>query len=83
MLNKFVFFYIWMTFPSFSKTKHGHVQHVQCVLQRLLENRLFIKVEKCKLHLSDWPVPSSHEQLQHSPGFPIFYQRFTDAPDEG
>lgn len=30
----------------FSKTKQGHVQHVCQVLQRLLENQLFVKAEK-------------------------------------
>ena len=29
-----------------------HQQHVTQVLQRLLENQLFVKAEKCEFHLS-------------------------------
>ncbi|KAI2667351.1 Transposon Tf2-9 polyprotein [Labeo rohita] len=29
-----------------------HIQHVRCVLQRLLENQLFVKAEKCIFHAS-------------------------------
>ena len=36
---------IWTTI--FSKTAAEHTRHVHRVLQRLLENRLFIKAEKC------------------------------------
>lgn len=28
----------------------SHVEHVRQVLQRLLENRLFVKAEKCEFH---------------------------------
>jgi len=31
----------------FSRSAEEHVQHVRMVLQRLLENRLYLKVEKC------------------------------------
>ncbi len=49
MLNIFVFVYlddILIYSPSFQV----HVQHVRRVLQRLLENRLFVKAEKCMFH---------------------------------
>ena len=35
-----------------SKSPAEHRIHVRRVLQRLLENRLFIKAEKCKFHVS-------------------------------
>ncbi len=35
----------------FSKFKEKYVQHEQQVLQRLLENQLFAKVEKCEFHI--------------------------------
>ena len=34
----------------FSDTLEEHVSHVRLVLQRLLENRLFTKAEKCEFH---------------------------------
>ena len=34
----------------FSKDMTDHVQHVRLVLRRLLENRLFVKAEKCEFH---------------------------------
>ncbi len=38
----------------FSQNKRDHVQHVRRVLQRPLENCLFVKVEKCQFHA--WSV---------------------------
>ncbi len=34
----------------FSSSLQEHVQHVRRVLQRLLENGLFVKAEKCEFH---------------------------------
>lgn len=34
----------------FSESETEHVEHVQAVLQRLLQNRLFVKTEKCQFH---------------------------------
>jgi len=34
----------------FSKSQEEHQTHVRLVLQRLLENKLFIKTEKCEFH---------------------------------
>ncbi|XP_076729333.1 uncharacterized protein LOC143412466 isoform X2 [Maylandia zebra] len=35
----------------FSRSPAEHVEHVRLVLQRLLENRLFVKAEKCEFHV--------------------------------
>ncbi|XP_050924947.1 uncharacterized protein LOC108874699 [Lates calcarifer] len=50
MLNRFVFVYL-DDILIFSRTPDEHVQHVRLVLQRLLENRLFVKAEKCEFHV--------------------------------
>lgn len=44
--NQYVFVYLYGIF-IFSQSKEQHV-HVQSVLQRLLENSLFVKAEKCE-----------------------------------
>jgi transposase InsO family protein len=49
MLNIFVFVYL-DDILIFSPSLQVHVQHVRRVLQRLLENRLFVKAEKCMFH---------------------------------
>lgn len=46
MRNRFLFAYI-NDILSFSETQEEHIQHVHLVLQRLLENKLFVKAEKC------------------------------------
>ena len=51
MLNKNVFVYL-DDILIFSRTKEDHVHHVQAVLQRLLQNSLFVKAEKCEFHAS-------------------------------
>lgn len=48
-LNKFVFVYL-DDILIFSPTLDSHQTHVKAVLQRLLENKLFIKAEKCQFH---------------------------------
>ncbi|KAI2664272.1 Transposon Tf2-9 polyprotein [Labeo rohita] len=50
MLNIFVFVYL-DDILIFSPSVSDHVQHVRRVLQRLLENRLFVKAEKCVFHV--------------------------------
>ena len=45
-LNTFVVVYLY-DILVFSKTPTEHARHVRQVLQRLLENRLFVKAEKC------------------------------------
>ncbi|XP_029301590.1 uncharacterized protein LOC115017374 [Cottoperca gobio] len=49
MLNKQVFVYLDDILIYF-RTKGEHVHHLQAVLQRLLENSLFVKTEKCEFH---------------------------------
>uniref|UniRef100_A0A8C7HG43 Gypsy retrotransposon integrase-like protein 1 n=1 Tax=Oncorhynchus kisutch TaxID=8019 RepID=A0A8C7HG43_ONCKI len=49
MIGLFVFVYL-DDILIFSKELSSHIQHVKQVLQRLLENRLFVKAEKCDFH---------------------------------
>lgn len=51
MLNRFVFVYL-DDILIFSRSQQEHVQHVRLVLQRLLENKLFVKAEKCVFHVA-------------------------------
>ena len=50
MLNCFVFVYL-DNILVFSHTLEEHSKHVRLVLQSLLENRLFVKAEKCEFHV--------------------------------
>ncbi|KAI3356909.1 hypothetical protein L3Q82_003555 [Scortum barcoo] len=50
-LNRFVFVYL-DDILIYSKNLSDHQLHVRQVLQRLLENRLFVKKEKCEFHAS-------------------------------
>ncbi len=54
MVDRFVFVYL-DDILIFSQNERDHVQHVRRVLQRLLENRLFAKVEKCQFHARSVP----------------------------
>ncbi|KAI2652487.1 Transposon Tf2-6 polyprotein [Labeo rohita] len=49
MLNRFVFVYLddILIFPP---SLQEHYRHIRQVLQRLLENQLFVKAEKCEFH---------------------------------
>ena len=49
MLNRFVFVYI-DNILIYSQNPVEHEQHMRHVLQRLMENRLFVKAEKCVFH---------------------------------
>ena len=51
MINKFVFVYL-DDILIFSRNPKEHRAHVHKVLQRLLENRLFVKAEKCEFSCS-------------------------------
>ena len=51
MVNNFVFVYL-DDILIFSKDQKDHTVHVRRVLQRLLENRLFVKAEKCEFSVS-------------------------------
>ena len=50
LLNHSVFVYI-DDILIFSRSVEEHRVHVRQVLQRLLENRLYLKAEKCKFHV--------------------------------
>ncbi|KAJ8343696.1 hypothetical protein SKAU_G00310250 [Synaphobranchus kaupii] len=54
LLGKSVFVYI-DDILIFSKSPQEHILHVREVLQRLLENQLFVKAEKCAFHVSSVP----------------------------
>lgn len=49
MLNKFLFVYL-DDIMILSEPEEEHLQHVLVVLQLLLENRLYVKPEKCEFH---------------------------------
>ena len=51
MLNHFIFVYL-DDILIFSRNMEEHVQHVRLVLRRLLENKLFVKAEKCDFHVT-------------------------------
>lgn len=48
-LNRFVFVYL-DDILIYSKSLSEHRNHVCQVLQRLLENKLYVKAEKCHFH---------------------------------
>lgn len=50
-LNRSVFVYL-DDILIFSRSTEEHVQHVRQVLQRLLDNKLFVKAEKCEFHVT-------------------------------
>ena len=52
LLNVCVFVYL-DDILIFSRSRQEHVVHVRQVLQRLLENQLFVKAEKCEFHVSE------------------------------
>ena len=51
MINNFVVVFL-DDILVYSQSMDDHVLHVRTVLQRLLENRLFVKAEKCEFHAS-------------------------------
>ncbi len=54
MVNQFIYVYL-DDILIFSTSLQEHVQHVRRVLQRLLENGLFVKAEKCEFHAQSVP----------------------------
>ncbi len=49
MLNRWVIVYI-DDILVFSDSLDNHIQHVRAVLQRLIEQQLYVKMEKCEFH---------------------------------
>ncbi|KAI3356744.1 hypothetical protein L3Q82_003425 [Scortum barcoo] len=58
MLNRFIPVYL-DDILIFSRSLPEHTQHVRQVLQRLLENQLFVKAEKCEFHVSKFSLDTS------------------------
>ncbi len=54
MLNQLIYVYL-DDILIFSHSLQEHVQHVRRVLQRLLENGLYVKAEKCVFHAQSVP----------------------------
>ncbi|KAL0147989.1 hypothetical protein M9458_056716, partial [Cirrhinus mrigala] len=54
MVDQFIYVYLH-DILIFSPSLQEHVQHVRRVLQRLLENGLFVKMEKCVFHAHSVP----------------------------
>ncbi len=54
VVNRFVFVYL-DDILIFSQNERDHIQDVRLVLQQLLENRLFAKLEKCEFHARSVP----------------------------
>ncbi len=54
MVDRFIYVYL-DDILIFSSSLQEHVQHVRRVLQRLLENGLFVKAEKCAFHAQSVP----------------------------
>ncbi len=55
MVDLFIYVYLDDILIFFSSSLQEHVQHVRRVLQRLLENGLFVKAEKCAFHAQSVP----------------------------
>ena len=77
MLNKFLFVYL-DDILIFSRSLEEHVQQVKLVLQRLLENRLYVKAEKCEFHVSSvqflgfvWQIRANPAKVQAVTDWPI------------
>ncbi|KAI2645588.1 Transposon Tf2-9 polyprotein [Labeo rohita] len=54
MVDQFIYVYL-DDILIFSRSLQEHVQHVRQVLQRLLENGLYVKAEKCVFHAQSVP----------------------------
>lgn len=54
----------------YSGSMEGHISHVRQVLTRLLENRLFVKAEKCDFHVDNVSFLGYHSEgeCQGTPG---------------
>ena len=59
----------------FSQTPEEHTNHVRLVLQRLLENRLFVKAEKCVSTRPPWSSWATFWRRGRSGPTPRRYRR--------
>ncbi len=55
MVDQFIYVYL-DDILIFSSSLQEHVQHVRRVLQKLLENGIFVKAEKCAFHAQSVPL---------------------------
>lgn len=60
-----------MTSSFFTKSQEEHTHHVQQALQRLLENKLFIKVLKREFHSAFLAFVIANRQVRADPSFPL------------
>lgn len=79
MLNIFVFVYL-DDILIFSPSLQVHVQQVRRVLQRLLENKLYVKAEKCSFHASSVTFLGSVISAEGISMDPAKVQAVTDWP---
>lgn len=66
MLNRFVYVYV-DDILIFSKSLSDYKQHLHLVLQCLLMNRLFVKLEKCEFHVPSVGYIIAQGKLQADP----------------
>lgn len=67
-INRFVVVYL-DDILIFSESMEEHISHVRQILARLLENRLFMKAEKCAFHV-DVSFFGLHNSEEECPGTP-------------
>ncbi|KAJ8382914.1 hypothetical protein SKAU_G00036920 [Synaphobranchus kaupii] len=82
LLGKTVFVYI-DDILIFSKSPQEHILHVREVLQRLLENQLFVKAEKCSFHVSSVPFLGFIIEEGSIRADPVKFTIEVDASDTG
>ena len=98
-LGKFVLIFL-DDLIIFSKSYEEHLEHLKLVWKRLIANRLFLRLSKCKFcrtvvqylgwvigdgklapsqekvkAVSEWPVPTSKQEVRSFIGFCNFYRR--------
>lgn len=78
-LNRFGFDYL-DDILIFSKSLHQHKIHVQHVLQRLMENRLYIKAEKREFHVPSITIQGYILDDRHVRADPAKLQIIKDRP---
>ena len=82
MLDKLVFVYLdnILIFSADEQTHIWHMTYVRQVLQRLLDNQLFVSGDSIQMDpvmvraVVDWPTPTSRKLVKHFLGFANFYR---------